>query len=146
MENQSMLVLHQCRQHEWDGDEPWAFKAAEKMRKQGFVVVRAPTENWWDLKQRQPELFEQKVYSTEPTARQQQLICTLNMTQVTVPLAEKLQALLTEEDWLLTTNTVKRWKSQHGVDLYLPIRRRRRMLCCSEARCLCSDRIVFLGC
>ena len=99
---------------------PRAREAAEKMLKQGFVVVRACTENWWDLKARQPQLFEQNVYSTEPTARQQQLICTLNMTQVTVPLAEKLQVLLKEEDWVLTQHTVTRWKLQHGIYLYLP--------------------------
>ena len=113
MENQSMLVLHQCRQHEWDGEEPWAFEAAQKMLKQGFVVVRARTENWWDLKQRQPELFEHKVYSTEATAGRQELICTLNMTRVTVPLAEKLQELLQEDTWLLTKETVTSCKN-HG--------------------------------
>ena len=113
MDNKSILVLHQCRPHEWDGDEAWAFKAAEKMRKQGFVVVRAHTENWWDLKEREPELFKQKVYSTGPTAGRQELICTLNMTRVTVPLAEKLQELLQEDTWLLTKETVTSCKN-HG--------------------------------
>ena len=113
MENKSILVLHQCRQHEWDGDEAWAFKAAEKMRKQGFVVVRVHTENWWELKQREPELFEQNVYSKGPTAGRQELICTLNMTRVTVPLAEQLQELLQENTWLLTKETVTSCKN-HG--------------------------------
>jgi len=82
-------------------------------RKKRFVVVRAHTANWWDLKEREPELFKKKVYSTGPTAGRQELICTLNMTRVTVPLAEKLQELLQEDTWLLTKETVTSYKN-HG--------------------------------
>ena len=153
MDNKSILVLHQCRPHEWDGDEAWAFKAAEKMRKQGFVVVRVHTEHWWELKLREPELFQQNVYSKEPNAGKQDLICTLNMTRETVPLAEKLQELLQEEKWQLTKDTVKRWKTEHGVDLYLPIQESgelsvevmKDVFVVTESSSLIADKLTPLG-
>ena len=53
-----ILVLLQCRDREWNGDnegnEAWAWEAAQRCIDQYFGVLRVPTQNWADVKRHHP--------------------------------------------------------------------------------------------
>ena len=90
-----ILVLLQCRDREWLGDsqgnEAWAWEAAQRCIGRGFGVLRVPTQNWADVKCEHPEwflpVFDEKLC-------EQQIICTINFIHVLCPILEKVHSVL----------------------------------------------------
>ena len=138
---ESVIVLHQARAHEWRGTDNWAFRSTRKLVSQGFVVVRVDTPNWWNLKATHPSLFKENLFLEKQNC--QQIICTLIMTELTIPLAGKLRELLREEAYNLTKDTVTRWQREFGLVIYLPSGREVRVnedvMCVTESSSLVAD-------
>ena len=115
----SMMVFHQCREHEWclEGDG-WGRRAATKLVQQGFVVVRVKTENWWDLKKKKPELFSNNLFNNN--LDRQQVICTINIHHVVLPLMDRVVRLVGLVDGRVSEENVKEWSKSSGIELMLP--------------------------
>ena len=97
VDSSCILVLLQCRDREWNGNdelkEAWAWEAAQRCVRQGFGVLRVPTENWRDLKRRQPELFTRLF---DQKQNKQHVICSINYLHCLCPLLEKVHHTLTK--------------------------------------------------
>ena len=85
-----ILILLQCRDREWFGDdngnEAWARDAAEN----GFAVLRVRTQNWAEVKEQHPEWFKPLF---RPEKGKQDVICTLNYIHVLCPLLAEIHDL-----------------------------------------------------
>ena len=94
-----ILVLIQCRDREWNGNdefkEAWAREAAQRCLRQGFAVLRVPTENWIDLKRRRPELFTRLFDQKQD---KQHVICSINYIYCLCPLLQKVHNALITAD------------------------------------------------
>ena len=94
-----ILVLIQCRDREWNGNdefkEAWAREAAQRCLRQGFAVLRVPTENWIDLKRRRPELFTRLFDQKQD---KQHVICSINYIYYLCPLLQKVHDALITAD------------------------------------------------
>jgi hypothetical protein len=112
-----ILVLLQCRDREWFGDlhgrEAWAWKAAERCLRQGFGVLRVPTQNWADVKREHPEWFSPVLRENET---EQQVICTINFIRVLCPMLQEVHRILESCD---DEDNVERCREK-GLDLYVP--------------------------
>ena len=102
IQQQSMLVLHQAMDSEWNSPgedrqpqlpghaKAWGYQSARRMAALGYVVLRIRTLHWTKVKQmpysshryRQPKVF---------SAQQQQMICTINYRDVVAPTMEYLR-------------------------------------------------------
>ena len=113
-----ILVLLQCRDREWFGDErgeeDWAREAARRCMRQGFGVIRVRTENWKDVKRDHPDWFTPLF---NQNFNKQQVICSINYARVLCPVLERVHAALrscdSEED------NVERCK-RDGLSIHVP--------------------------
>ena len=112
-----ILVLLQCQDIEWFGDsqgnEAWAWEAAQRCIGRGFGVLRVPTQNWADVKRQHPEWFS-PVFDEKLC--EQQIICTINFTHVLCPILEKVHSVLQSCD---DDDSVSH-AEQHGFTFYMP--------------------------
>jgi hypothetical protein len=95
VDDSCLLVLIQCRDREWYGDtqgnEAWAWEAAQRCLCAGFGVLRVATQNWSDVKREHPEWFQPLF--REKQCRQE-VICTINYIHHLCPALQQVHALL----------------------------------------------------
>ena len=90
-----VLVLIQCRDREWHGDnegnEARAFEAAQLCLRAGFAVLRVRTQNWSDVKAEKPNWF-QPLFQQEHS--KQEVICSINYIHFLCPALKKVHGVL----------------------------------------------------
>ena len=111
-----LLVLIQCRDREWYGDsqgnEAWAWEAAQRCLRVGFGVLRVATQNWADVKRQRPEWFQPLFRENQC---RQEVICTLNYIHCLCPVLQQVHDVLQscgEENVDLCR--------RQGIHLYVP--------------------------
>ena len=111
-----VLVLIQCRDREWHGDnegkEAWAFEAGQRCLDEGFAVLRVRTQNWSDVKKRHPNWF-QPLFQQEHS--KQEVICSINYIHFLCPVLKKVHGVLQS----CATENVEECKRQ-GLDIHMP--------------------------
>ena len=111
-----VLVLIQCRDREWHGDnegkEAWAFEAGQRCLDEGFAVLRVRTQNWSDVKKRHPNWF-QPLFQQEHS--KQEVICSINYIHFLCPALNKVHSVLQS----CGSDNVEECKRQ-GLDIHVP--------------------------
>ena len=108
-----ILVLLQCQDFEWFGDEAWAWEAAQRCIGRGFGILRVPTQNWADVKRQHPEWFSP---GFEENECEQQVICTVNFIHVLCPMLQEVHHVLQSCDDEDCVGHCRR----HGFIIYVP--------------------------
>ena len=112
-----ILVFLQCRHREWhgndQGEEAWAREAANRCLKQGFAVLRVPTESWDVVRHAHPNWFQP---CFDSHLNRQHVICSINYIRVLCPILRKVHALLTSHE----PADVKEFLSHNGYTILVP--------------------------